>query len=389
MSGRTIRKSILVLAFLLGLGSQASVLARGAFGPIVDHHYDATLLVVRTGNAVWPPVAVDSLAEYLVVYGSLDGPDVDYGRLAAELFFANGGQVLYVIDPQGNDPGDFENALELSADLPVSLVAMPSAACCQEFPLVHAAIMNVLVAHAAQSANRFALVDAPRNSDSSALLAYRSSFSSQHAALYAPWLQIPETIGSSQLVDVPPSAAVAGVISRIDRESGIFETPAGLDAELMEPPMTSLERDLSASQDTLNPAGINLLREFDSPPDILVWGGRTLFDEPLRRYIASARFMRHLEYSISRSLAGISELDPGAVNPAVIDLLIEDYLEAYWLQGAMTGDTPEQAYFVSCSNAPPFLNCAVGVAMFLPSEFDLLILNLPYRDALFHSRFEP
>ena len=120
MSGRTIRKSILVLAFLLGLGSQASVLARGAFGPIVDHHYDATLLVVRTGNAVWPPVAVDSLAEYLVVYGSLDGPDVDYGRLAAELFFANGGQVLYVIDPQGNDPGDFENALELSADLPVS-----------------------------------------------------------------------------------------------------------------------------------------------------------------------------------------------------------------------------------------------------------------------------
>lgn len=362
-----------------------------AGGPvqIQDHYYNATLFVAATANTVWPPIGVGSVSEYESVYGQLAGAGTDHGHAAARLFFANGGQTLYVIDPQGTAPGDFADALAASLDLPVDLVALPGAACCIASPDDHAAIMATLIEHVDASPNRFGLADAPLDSDRDALLAYRGLLSSEHAGLYAPWLVLPG-IEPEDAVTVPAASAVAGVISRIDRQEGIFTTPAGSGAQLVEPPETELERVFTnAEHDVLNPAGINLLRELGNPLAIHVWGARTMSSSITRRYVAVARFLRHLEFSMTRSLDWISDSAPGDINPTIVEILLDDYLNDYFLQGAFAGTTQNQSYFVDCSSEPPVLACLVGVAMLLPSEFEIIRLDLPYRDGLFASRFEP
>lgn len=84
------RAAMLVAMLILTWSVQAVGLA-----PIEDHYFGATLFVVPTGQVVWPPVDVNSLAEYDSVYGRISDPVVDHGYQAARLFFANGGQTLF------------------------------------------------------------------------------------------------------------------------------------------------------------------------------------------------------------------------------------------------------------------------------------------------------
>ena len=135
-------------------------------------------------------------------------------------------------------------------------------------------------------------------------------------------------------------------------------------------------------------AGINLLRELGSPSAIHVWGARTMSGSVMRRYVAVSRFLRHLEFSMTRSLGWVSESVPGDINPAIVEILLNDYLYEYFLQGAFVGTTQAQSYFVSCNSEPPALGCLVGVAIIRPLEFEIIRLAIPYRDALFASRFE-
>lgn len=375
--------TLLVALLILTCSMQARAVA-----PIEDHYFGATLFVVKTGNVVWPPVAVSSLAEYENIYGRTSGPAVDQGYQATRLFFANGGESLYVIDPHGTQAQDFADALTASTGLPVDLVAIPGAACCSASLAQHAAIMSSLRQHVDASRNRFGLIDAPLDSDPAALHAYRAGFSSEHTAIYAPWLVLdgPNPVNS---VTVPPSSAVAGVISRIDREFGIYKTPAGLPAVLNSPPIAELERQFSAADtDELNVNNINLLRLFGSPPGIVIWGARTTKDVYARRYVAVARFLRHLEFSMERSLATTFANPPTTADAITAETLIENYLHGYWLQGALQGSKASEAYFVSCSPAPPGLNCTVGASLLKPAEFETFPLAIPYGDLIFASGFE-
>lgn len=364
-----------------------SVQVRAA-APIQDHYFGATLFVVKTGQAVWPPVAVNSLAEYESIYGRTPAPVVDQGYQAARLFFASGGESLYVIDPQGTQVQDFADALTASASLPVDLVAMPGAACCSGSPVQHAAIMSALGQHVDASPNRFGLIDAPLDSDATALHVYRAGFSSEHTAIYAPWLVLNGTDPGSSAT-VPPSSAVAGVISRIDREYGIYKTPAGPSAILNTALFADIERTFSiADGDALNADNVNLLRRFGSPPGIVVWGARTTKDANARRYVSVARLLRHLQFSMDRSLAATFAHTPTAADVTTSETLIEDYLHGYWLQGAFQGTSASDAYFVNCSLAPPGLNCTVGVSPLRPAEFEVLQLAIAYGDLIFASGFE-
>lgn len=361
--------------------------------PIEDHYFGATLFVVQTGNAVSPPTAVNSLAEYESVYGRISEPVVDHGFHAARLFFANGGQTLFVIAPQGTEAEDFSDALASSVGLPVDLVAMPGAACCSDPLLKHVAIMSALKQHVDASPNRFGLIDAPLNSDVNDLLTYRTAFTTEHTAIYAPWLILdgPEPDIS---VTVPVSSAVAGVISRIDREDGIYNTPAGPPAELNSPPVTQVEREFSNDElGSLVAANVNLLGYYRSPLVVHVWGGRTTKDDEMRRYVAVSRFLRHLEFSMSSSL--VTALDGPATDGDVIavEALIENYIHGYWMQGALAGSIADEAYYVDCTISSPGLNCTVGVSVIKPAEFALIQLAIPYligsdHEVIFESGFE-
>lgn len=377
------RAVLLVTLLICALSVQAHAAMQ-----IEDHYFGATLFVVQTGNTVVPPVGVHSVAEYESTYGRSSGTGVDHGYESARLFFSNGGQTLYVVDPLGTTTQAFANALTASVSLPVDLVAIPGAACCSGSVMNHKAIMSALSHHVDASPNRFGLMDAPLDSDANALLAYRTGFTSEHSALYAPWLLLDDPPSSSTVV-VPSSSAAAGVISRLDRDEGIHKAPAGPSASLLIPPVLALEREFNAfDHDSLNAANINLLRTFVSPLRILVWGARTTSEVPTRRYIHVSRLLRHLQFSMSRSLLAIYGSPPNAPNPAIVRLLLEDYLLDYWQQGALLGSTSSDAYFVGCSVEPSVLRCMVGVSPLRPAEFEVFQLAVPYGDVIFASGFE-
>lgn len=373
---------LLAVAVLLCASTRAPATS---LPPIQDHYFGATLFVARTAHAVSPPVAVASLSAYEAVYGRHPDSATDHAYHAARLFFANGGRSLYVSDPRGNTAQHFRDALVASASLPVDLVALPGLAASGIGPSEHRAIAAALAAHADASPNRFGLIDAPQGSDVAALVAFGGAFSSAHAAIYAPWLDVANTGGGGD-VAMPASAAVAGVISRIDREQGIFKNPSGVDAALSATIDVRLQQLFTQSdQDLLTPAHVNPLRLFAQ--GILIWGGRTATADPEWRYINTARFLRHLGFSMRRSLAWIT-VAPTRPTPANVVTLIGDYLHAWWQRGAMPGSTPTQAYFVQCDEAEDSLRCVVGVAPVRPSEFITLRLDIPYDQRIFASGFE-
>ena len=380
-AGIQVASLLCVLSFVLP--AQSSLAAS-----IEDHYYGATLFVVPTGNPVSPPIGVNSLVEYVNVYGQVAGPNVDHGYQAARLFFANGGETLYVIDPQGTQAQDFADALAASVELPVDLVAIPGAACCSGSIIQHAAIMSALSEHAATSPNRFALIDAPLGSDSTELQNYRTAFSSENSAIYAPWLTMEgQTPGTT--ISVAPSSAVAGVISRIDRDDGIHTSPAGSIADLKVPPVVAVAREFSMNErGDLNAANVNLLGNFFSQLTVHVWGVRTTSDAGSTKYVAVSRLVRHLEFSIDTSLAGSLNGPPSSADVSATESLINDYLYSYWVQGAFAGATSSNSYFVNCEIVVAGLHCTVGVAALKPAEFQVFQLDIPFSLDIFESGFE-
>ena len=354
---------------------------------VVDHHDDAALFVVPTAHVVNPAQPVHSLSEYETVYGRFAG--VDHGALAAELYFANGGQTLYVLDPGGLQPGDFQQALDDSIGLPVSMVAFPGASCCISDPVSLHAVMQVLVAHATAYPDRFAIIDAPRASNATELLAYRAGFSGKYAALYAPWLVVDDATASSGRREVPPSAAVAGVIARVDREQGIFESPAGVDVTFSPWLNPALERNLAAAQDNLNLNSVNVLREFTGVDDPVIWGARVL-DADSAPYISRYRYLRHLEHSIHASLRPCFDgLEPNCpLTEAETKTEIDFYLFQQWQQGVMAGATPADSWFTQCTLGAADMRCLVGVALLRPAEFDLIDVAWRDHDVIFRTGFE-
>lgn len=381
----TARRHIRALLAWIALLFVSPALGAG-LPPIADHYFGATLFVARTGHVVAMPMAVGNLADYVAVYGRLSGPAPDHGYHAARLFFANGGRALYMMDPHGNGAQDYRRALAASAGLAVDLVALPGLASAGADAAEHAAIAVALAEHVDASANRFGLIDAPQGSDVDALVRFAKGFSSRHSATYAPWLDT-DTDDASEIA-MPSSAAVAGVISRIDRELGIFKNPAGSSAALDASIGVRLQQHFnSGEQDRLTLANVNTLRLIPGFDHILIWGARTTSPDPEWRYVATSRLVRLLRYSIDRSLAWIRAA-PQPPAPAEVTAVIADYLFTYWQRGAFAGNATNQGYFIQCNAEPDALRCVVGVAPLRPSEFVVFELVFVFHDTIFAAGFE-
>ena len=187
---------------------------------------------------------------------------------------------------------------------------------------------------------------------------------------------------------------MAGVISRIDRQDGIYSSPGGQLAQLNSPPITQVERAFNnADASLLVPANVNPLVSYISPLVVHVYGSRTTSDDASRKYVAVSRFLRHLEFSMDQSLE--TALGSPATDSDVteVEALIGVYLNGYWSEGAFVGATVDEAYYVDCAIASPGINCTIGVAIIRPFEFALIQLNIPYLfgsilEVIFETGFE-
>ncbi len=233
-------------------------------------------------------------------------------------------------------------------------------------------INGSVIAHCEKMRYRMAVLDTPPKLLPDEVLDFRNKRSSTHAALYYPWLTVSHPIDGRRL-NVPPASYVAGVFARTDNERGVSKAPANevvrsaLDVETL--------LDKSAS-DQLNVQGVNCLRFFTGR-GFLVWGARTISDDPEWKYVNVRRYFVYLERSIDVGTQWVVFEENGPTLWSAVRLTVEDFLLNEWKVGALPGAKPEQAFFVRCDASTMTaddldngrLICVIGIAPVRPAEF--------------------
>ena len=186
-----------------------------------------------------------------------------------------------------------------------------------------------------------------------------------------------------QRVVLPPSAAVAGIYARVDREQGVWKAPANTGVLAVLGPVAKVTDD---DQDRLNideTAGksINAIRAFTGK-GTLVWGARTLAGNDNEwRYVPVRRLFITIEESAKKASA-FAVFEPNDQTTWLkVKAMIESYLYGLWEQGALAGAKPEAAYYVHVGLGTTMtpqdvlegrMIVEIGIAAVRPAEFIVL-----------------
>lgn len=202
--------------------------------------------------------------------------------------------------------------------------------------------------------------------------------SSANAAVFFPRIRQPDPLLNGQVGDFPPGGSVAGVIARMDAARGVWKAPAGREATLVG--VTELSSPMPTDSGALSSLGVNCLQIL---PEVgcVVWGARTLQGNDQSgsdwQYISVRRTALYIEQSIFRGIQwAVFEPNDGALW-SQLKSRVQDFLVNLWRQGALVGEKPEQAYFVTCDRTTMtqteidegFVNVLVGFAPIKPAEF--------------------
>ena len=187
----------------------------------------------------------------------------------------------------------------------------------------------------------------------------------------------------SKLMDLYPSAAIAGVYARVDSQRGVWKAPANVDIRSMLKPTVAVSPE---EQETLNvdaPSGksINVIRFFQGKGN-LVWGARTLAGNDNEwRYIPVRRLYIFIEESVKKASEFVV-FEPNDANTWLrVKTMIENFLTNLWREGALAGAKSEEAFFVRVGLGQTMtaldilegrMNVEIGLAAVRPAEFIIL-----------------
>ncbi|HZR46326.1 MAG TPA: phage tail sheath C-terminal domain-containing protein, partial [Candidatus Manganitrophaceae bacterium] len=197
---------------------------------------------------------------------------------------------------------------------------------------------------------------------------------SDYAAFNFPWIIINDPVGSGGPVSSPPSGHIAGVYARTDATRGVHKAPAN---ERIAGAVGLNYLVTHEEQGELNRMGVNCIRSF-SDAGLLLWGGRTLAEESSQwRYINVRRLFNMIEKSIAAGTRWVV-FEPNDVRTwKNIERNIRHFLLPLYRDGALKGNTPEEAFFVKCdaeTNPPEVIDAGrlvteIGIAPVKPAEF--------------------
>jgi uncharacterized protein len=361
----------------------------------------AAFVGLAPGGPLNSPVRLSRWGQFARVYGDTQEPDNGpfmegvFLAHAVRGFFDNGGTLCWVVRVGGSTPRDLGGDSEersglnaLAAIDEVTTVCMPDAMTLagsgDEAELT--ALQAKLIAHCEAAGNRMAILDCPPGLSPRELLDWRktgSGYDSKQAALYYPWLEVADPLTDRPLL-VPPSGHMAGVWSRTDAAYGVQRAPtegvlgvAGLGLDVGESDQAELEE-----------AGVNSIRAFPGQ-SIRVWGARTLSSDPEWRYLSVRRTFLHLASSIDQGTRW-TVFEPNDERLwEVLREQVEHFLHRSWRDGALAGETANDAYYVKCdaeTNPPDVIEagqvvCEIGIAPGKPREFAILRLSRIAADA--------
>jgi len=297
-------------------------------------------------------------------------------------FFLNGGTRCWVVRVSDiEDATEVGNALlELEKIDEVAIVAAPGA--------LTQDVQEAVISHCEVMLDRFAVIDGQRAIEGGVTITIDVASiqgdvgDSNFAALYFPWFFVTDqtidpATGRAQAgarLLVPPSGYLAGIYARVDATRGVHKAPAN---EAVRGAL-ALEYLVSHNEQAgLNPRGINVIRGFNG--NFKVWGARTLGGDANGefKYINVRRLFNFLRESIDEGTQ-FAVFEPNSPPLwAKITRSVTAFLTNVWRDGALFGDTPEQAFFVRCDETtnPPEVRdlgqvvTEIGVAVVKPAEF--------------------
>lgn len=390
------------------------------------------------------PTRIDTMLDYVSLFGhanpsafeikadnSVSKTDEDTNKFlmyyGLSLYFQNGGGSCYIVSvgDYTSTPAkeDFTKALDAieKEDEPTLIVLLDATtlATVDYYELCNQALLQCK-----KLGDRFLIVDVPNGEK---IDDFRSGIGSNnlcYAAAYYPYLQTTlnpqyteaqvtqsptsslatlkstntslysqiKTNLANQRVTLPPSPAIAGVYASVDRDRGVWKSPANVSLNAVIAPVTKIS---DSTQDSLNidPAAgksVNAIRSFTGK-GTLVWGGRTLAGNDNEwRYISVRRLFITIEES-TRKASSFAVFEPNdATTWLKVKAMIESYLYGLWQQGALAGSKPEAAYFVSIGlgktmTAQDILEgkmiVSIGVAAVRPAEFIVLRFSHKMQEA--------
>ncbi len=285
------------------------------------------------------------------------------------------------------EPANRTGIYALKNALDVSLIAAPGQ--------VTPAVQQALIDQCEDLRYRFAVLDAhgPADDTIDDITAQRQQFDTKYAAFYHPWLTIPDpfptNLASIAQYPIPPSGHILGIYARTDDQRGVHKAPAN---EVVAG-MTGLTRYLNQyEQDVLNayPVNIDVIRDFRvNNRGIRVWGARVITSDTDWKYVNVRRLMIFIEESLDRGLQWVVFEPNDEKLWARVRRSVSNFLTTVWRNGALEGDTKDQAFYVKCDRTTMTqddidngrLICVVGVAPVKPAEFVIIRIGLWTADA--------
>lgn len=187
----------------------------------------------------------------------------------------------------------------------------------------------------------------------------------------------------SKKMELYPSASMAGICARVDRQRGVWKAPANVDVRGVIKPViaVSAEDQGLLNVDPTSGKSINAIRFFQGKGN-LVWGARTLAGNDNEwRYIPVRRLYIFVEESVKKATEFVV-FEPNDANTWLrVKTMIENFLSNLWRDGALAGAKAEEAFFVRVGLGKTMtpldilegrLIVEIGMAAVRPAEFIIL-----------------
>ena len=196
----------------------------------------------------------------------------------------------------------------------------------------------------------------------------------------------------AETITLPPSAAIAGVYARTDRERGVWKAPANVSLAAVLGPQQRItdEEQKELNVDATAGKSINAIRSFQGK-GTLVWGARTLAGNDNEwRYISVRRLFNTIEESTQKATSFAVFEANEASTWLKVQAMIGNYLHGLWQQGALAGSAPELAYYVEVGLGKTMtpqdvlegrMNIEIGIAAVRPAEFIILKFSHKMQEA--------
>ncbi|MCT8343434.1 phage tail sheath subtilisin-like domain-containing protein [Photorhabdus kleinii] len=307
-----------------------------------------------------PYIRISNWLEYLTLTGRQFDP-ANILDIALRAYFINGGGYCYLVKTQ-----DLETQVPKLDDVTLLVAAGEN-------------ITTAVGTLCQPGKGLFAIFDGPPlDTDIKDPEKVRQPYpATPYAAVYYPWLTA-EWGEKKTLVDIPPSAVMAGIYASVDSSRGVWKAPANVAIQGGLQPKYPMTDDLQGKYN--QGKALNMIRTFPKS-GTLVWGARTLEDKDNWRYIPVRRLFNSAERDIKNAMS-FAVFEPNS-QPTWerVRSAINNYLYSLWQQGGLAGNKPDEAYFVQIGKGVTMTDddirqgkmiAKIGMAAVRPAEFIIL-----------------